>query len=68
MTKKLLEQGEIDKLQLRFDALKYKINKDDDEDGGKGSSRGGGGEVTMERQVHRLQKLHSKKWMKLLKG
>ena len=38
LTKKLLEQ---DKLQLRFDALKYKINKDDDEDGGTGSSRGG---------------------------
>ena len=41
LTKKLLEQGEIDKLQLRFDALKYKINKDDDQDGGTGSSRGG---------------------------
>ena len=37
MTKKLLEQGEIDKLQLRFDALKYGINKDDDKDGGTGS-------------------------------
>ena len=37
LTKKLLEQGEIDKLQLRFDALKYGINKDDDKDGGTGS-------------------------------
>ena len=44
LTKKLLEQGEIGKLQLRFDALKYKINKDDDEDGGTGSGRGGGGD------------------------
>ena len=40
LTKKLLEQGEIDKLQLRFDALKYGINKDDDEDGRTGSGRG----------------------------
>ena len=39
LTKKLLEQGETDKLQLRVDALKYGINKDDDDDGG-----GGGGE------------------------
>ena len=37
LTKKLLEQGETDKLQLRVDALKYGINKDDDND------RGGGG-------------------------
>ena len=44
LTKKLLEQGEIDKLQLRFDALKYGINKDDDEDGRTGSGRGGGGD------------------------
>ena len=42
LTKKLLEQGEIDKLQLRFDALKYGKNKDDDEDGGTCSGRGGG--------------------------
>ena len=37
LTKKLLEQGEIDNLQLRFDALKYGINKDDDKDSGTGS-------------------------------
>ena len=43
LTNKLLEQGEIDKLQLRFDALKYGINTDDDEDGETGSGRGGGG-------------------------
>ena len=43
LTNKLLEQGEIDKLKLRFDALKYGINTDDDEDGETGSGRGGGG-------------------------
>ena len=43
LTNKLLEQGEIDKLQLRFDALKYGINTDGDEDGETGSGRGGGG-------------------------
>ena len=40
LTKTTLEQGEIDKLQLRLDALKYGINKDDDdEDGRKGGRR-----------------------------
>ena len=43
LTNKLLEQGEIDKLQLRFDALKYGINTDGNEDGETGSGRGGGG-------------------------
>ena len=38
LTKKILSQGEIDKLQLRLDALKYGINNDDDDEG-----RGGGG-------------------------
>ena len=42
LTNKLLEQGEIDKLQLRFDALMYGINTDDDKDGETGSGRGGG--------------------------
>ena len=42
LTKKLLEQGKIDKLQLRLDALKYGINKDDDDDDG-GTGGGGGG-------------------------
>ena len=42
LTKKLLEQGEIDKLQLRLDALKYGINKDDDDDEDGGTGRGGG--------------------------
>ena len=41
LTKKLLEQGEIDKLQLRLDALKYGINKDDNDDD---SETGRGGE------------------------
>ena len=43
LTKKLLEQGEIDKLQLRLDALKYGINKDDDDDEDGETGRGGGG-------------------------
>ena len=43
LTKKLLEKGEIDKLQLRLDALKYGINKDDGNEGG-GGGRGGGGD------------------------
>ena len=41
LTKKILEQDEIYKLQLRLDTLKYGTNKDDDEEG-KGGSRGGG--------------------------
>ena len=43
LTKKLLEQGEIDKLHLRLDALKYGINKDDNEIGRTGRGGGGGG-------------------------
>ena len=43
LTKKLLEQGEVDKLQLRLDALKYGINKDDDDDENRGGRGGGGG-------------------------
>ena len=38
----ILNQGEIDKLQLRLDALKYGINNDDDNEG-RGSGGGGGG-------------------------
>ena len=34
LTKKILEQGEIDKLQVRLDGLKYGINKDDDDEDG----------------------------------
>ena len=41
LTKKLLEQGEIDKLQLRLDALKYGINKDDGNEGRAGGQGGG---------------------------
>ena len=44
LTTKLLEQGEIDKLQLRFDALNYGINKHDNKDGRTGSGRGGRGD------------------------
>ena len=40
LTKKILKHGKIDKLQLRLDALKYGINKDDNDDGGRGGSRG----------------------------
>ena len=40
LTKKILKHGKIDKLQLRLDALKYRINKDDNDDGGRGGSRG----------------------------
>ena len=41
LTKKILEQCEIEKLQLRLDALKYGTNKDDDDEG-KGGGGGGG--------------------------
>ena len=42
--KKLLEQDEVDKLQLRLDALKYGVNKDenDNENIGGGGDGGGG--------------------------
>ena len=43
LTKKILNQGEVDKLQLRLHALKYGINKDDDGDEGRGGDGGGGG-------------------------
>ena len=42
MTRKLLEQGEVEKLQLHLDALKYGVNNDDDNEN-KGSGGGGGG-------------------------
>ena len=46
LTKKLLEQGEVEKLQLRLDALKYGVdnNDDDSENKGRGGSGGGGGD------------------------
>ena len=43
LTKKILYQGEIDKLQLRLDALKYEINDDDDDEGRGGGGGGGSG-------------------------
>ena len=42
LTKNLLEQGEVEKLQLRLDALKYGVNNNDDDNENKG--RGGGGD------------------------
>ena len=41
LTKKILQQLEIDELQLRLDKLKYGVKKDDDNDNNTG--RGGGG-------------------------
>ena len=44
LTNKLLEQGEVQKLQLRLDVLIYGINKDDKENKGSGGSGGRGGD------------------------
>ena len=44
LTKKLLQQGEIDELQLRLDKLKYGEPKHDDEGGSGGRGGSGGGE------------------------
>ena len=41
LTKKLLERGEVDKLQLRLDALRYGVNKDEENKGGGGGGGGG---------------------------
>ena len=48
LTKKLVQQGEIDELQLKLDKLKYGVDKDDDNKGSGGtiSSEGGGDEGT----------------------
>ena len=43
LTKKILQQGEIDELQLRLDKLKYGAKKDDDDDNNTGRGGGGGG-------------------------
>ena len=43
LTKKLLEQGKVDKLQLRLDVLNYGRNKNDDDDENRGGRGGGGG-------------------------
>ena len=47
LTKKILQQGEIDELQLRLDKLKYGVKKDDDDDNNDDNNnnrgRGGGG-------------------------
>ena len=44
LTKVIFNQGEIDKLQLGFDALKHGINNDYDNEGRGGGGRGGGGD------------------------
>ena len=62
LTKKLLEQSEVDKLQLRLDALKYGVNKNDDENKGSGSSGGRGGDDETPGPVNHHQELHNKKW------
>ena len=62
LTKKILEQGEIDKLQLILDALKYGTNKDGDDEGKGGGEGGGRGEMMTECQVQIFgKKLHNKK-------
>ena len=43
LTKKILQKGEVDELQLRLDKLKYGIPKDDDDDTKPGSGGGSGG-------------------------
>ena len=43
LTKKLLEQGEVENLQLRLDALKYGVNNNEDDNESKGSGGGGRG-------------------------
>ena len=43
LTKKLLEQGEVDKLQLRLNALKHGVNEDKDDDENRGDRGSGGG-------------------------
>ena len=43
LTKKLLEQGEVEKLKLRLDALKYGVNNNDNDNENKGSGGSGGG-------------------------
>ena len=42
LTKKLLEQGKVEKLRLRFDALKYGVNNNADDNENKGNGGGGG--------------------------
>ena len=43
LTKKLLEHGKVDKLQLRLDVLNYGRNKNDDDNENRGARGGGGG-------------------------
>ena len=43
LTKKILQKGEVDELQLRLDKFKYGIPKDDDDDTKPGSGGSSGG-------------------------
>ena len=43
LTKKLLEHGKVDKLQLRLDVLNYGRNKNNDDNENRGARGGGGG-------------------------
>ena len=43
LTKKKLQQGEIDELQLKLDKLKYGVKKNDDNDNNNNTGRGCGG-------------------------
>ena len=47
LTKNPLEQGEVEKLQLRLDALKYGVNNNDNENKGSGGGGGGRGDEGM---------------------
>ena len=68
LTNKLLEQGEVQKLQLLLDVLIYGINKDDKENKGSGGSGGRGGMMERQVLVHHHQELHNKKWKILLEN
>ena len=65
LTKKKLQQGEINELQLKLDKLKYGVKKEDDNDNnntGRGCGGGGGtpglpGPPTMDDIVRRLDYL-----------
>ena len=62
LTKKILQKGEVDELQLRLNKLRYSIPKDDDDDTKPGSGGGSGG--TPGPGAPRPSKLHNKKSMK----
>ena len=63
LTKKLLEHSEVEKLQLRLDALKNGVNNNDDDNKNKGMVAVVLEEAMTEHQihVHHHQELHNKK-------